>query len=213
VPAGRTKPWGTAHAVLMADRLVDEPFAVVNADDFYGASSLAALAQFLQSRQADDLPTYAMVSYTLRHTLAEGGPVSRGVCRANPDGWLESIVEVVGIEKHGADGRYVDARGATQIIPGDTPVSMNLWGFTPRLFDQLRRGLAAFLAEHGSSREAEFYLPAAIQQEIDAGGARVKVLPSKDAWCGVTHPQDKAAVSTMIRRMVAQGAYPGELWD
>jgi hypothetical protein len=211
-PPGRTRPWGTCQALLAAAEHVDGPFAVANADDFYGAGSFAALGAFLRQDSAGPLPTYAMAGYTMRNTLPEQGTVSRAICRCSADGWLQSIVEVIGIERCGADARHVDDSGQTQIIPGDTLVSMNLWGFTPAIFDQLRDGFQRFLHERGGSPEAEFHLPTAVQQALAARRARVRVLPSTDAWCGVTHAQDKARATEVVGRLLAQGVYPKLLW-
>jgi NDP-sugar pyrophosphorylase family protein len=215
VPPGRTKPWGTGHAVLCAAGQVQEPFAVANADDFYGANSFAALGEFLRQSEsaAPAIPTYAVVGYSLRDTLSEAGPVNRGVCRCTPDGWLEQIVETLRIEKYGADAKYTDESGTPQVRDGDTPVSMNLWGFTPALFDQLRDGFRRFLEEQRGSTKAELYLPAVIQDAIAAGQARVRVLPTADRWCGMTNPEDKQVATRMIYRLVAEGVYPERLWD
>jgi NDP-sugar pyrophosphorylase family protein len=209
---GRTKPWGTGHAVLAAGSVIHEPFAAVNADDFYGADSFVALGEFLRQESPGDLPTWAMVGYALRDTLSDTGAVSRGICRSTSHGWLQSILETVGIERHGSDGRYTDVDGVARVLSGDTLVSMNIWGFTPAIFDELRGGFRRFLQEHAGSDTAEFYLPAAVQDAIAAGRARVKVLPTRDVWCGVTHVQDKARATAMISRLVARGVYPERLW-
>ncbi|MFQ5805384.1 MAG: NDP-sugar synthase [Phycisphaerae bacterium] len=213
VPPGRKKPWGTGHAVLAAEEQVHEPFAAVNADDFYGANSFAALGKFLQQRDDADLPTYAMVGFTLRDTLAEVGAVNRGCCRCTADGWLERITEITGIERHGPDARYTEESGNTRIISGDELVSMNLWGFRPVFFEQLRELFESFLKENAASEKAELHLPMVIQDLIRAGRARVKVLPTPDTWCGVTHPEDKPRVVQMISELVARGRYPQKLWD
>jgi dTDP-glucose pyrophosphorylase len=212
-PPGRQKPWGTGQAVLAAEAQVHEPFAAINADDFYGANSFAVLAKFLPQEDAADVPTYAMVGYTLRETLAEAGSVNRGCCRCAPGGWLERITEVVGLERHGPDARYTDESGNAQTIGGDELVSMNLWGFRPIFFEQLGALFDGFLRKNGASQTAEFHLPTAIQDLIHAGRARVRVLPTPDTWVGVTHREDKARVVRMIRELVAQGRYPQKLWD
>jgi hypothetical protein len=214
VPTGRAKPWGTGHAVLSAAQEVHEPFAVVNADDFYGANSFAALARFLQQEdRVDKLPIYAVVGFTLRDTLSDVGAVNRGCCRCTSDGYLESIVEVVGIERHGTDGRYADQSGHALVISGDEPVSMNTWGFYPVVFDQLRERFERFLNAHAGSPNAEFHLPTGVQELLRAGCARVKLLPTADRWFGVTHPQDRPRVVRMIGELVEGGEYPGRLWD
>lgn len=214
-PAGRTKPWGTGQAVLAAREVVAGPFAVANADDFYGASSFAALAAFL--RAPADETTWAMVAYRLRDTLSEGGAVSRGLCRPDAAGWLQNIVETTGIEPTTADAARADgvvraADGESRVIPGDQPVSMNLWAFRPRLFALLGAQFERFLTENAGSEKAEFYLPSAIQALIDARIARVQMLTSRDRWCGVTHRADRPHVEAMITELVERGAYPRTLW-
>ena len=213
VPPGRTKPWGTAHAVLATEQVVNEPFAVVNADDFYGANSFAVLGKFLQEDDPGDVATYAMVAFTLRDTLTEAGSVNRGCCRCTPDGWLESITEIIGIERHGADACYADESGTERILSGDQPVSMNTWGFRPVFFEQLRECFENFLKQNGTSDTAELYIPTAIQDLMRTARARVKVLPTTDTWCGVTHPEDKSRVVQMINDLVKRGSYPKRLWD
>jgi len=212
-PPGRTKPWGTGQAVLAVQNQVHEPFAVVNADDFYGANSFAALAGFLQEGDRGNVPTYALVGYTLRDTLAEAGSVNRGCCRCTPDGWLESITEIIGLERHGRDARYTDESGTEQVLSGDQPVSMNTWGFRLGFFNQLRECFENFLEQNGTSDTAEFYIPIAIQDLMRTGRARVRVLPTTDTWCGVTHPEDKPRVVRMINDLVNRGSYPKRLWD
>ncbi len=212
-PPGRTRPWGTGQAVLAAESLVKEPFAVVNADDFYGADAYAELSAFLRREEPEDVPTYAMVGYALRDTLTAAGAVNRGCCRCTPDGWLERITEVCHIERHGSDGQYPDESERTRILGGDQIVSMNAWGFQPVFFDQLRKRFEDFLRENAASETAEFYLPAAIADLMRAGEAGVKVLPTKDTWAGMTHPGDKPRVIEMIREMIGRGRYPDRLWD
>ena len=212
-PPGRKTPWGTGHAVLAAEKFVREPFAVVNADDFYGANAYTGLSDFLRREEPEDAPTYAMVGYALRDTLTAAGAVNRGCCQCTADGWLERITEVTHIERHGSDGQYPDESGKRRILSGDQIVSMNAWGFQPVCFDQLRKRFECFLRENVASETAEFYLPAAVQELILAGHARVKVLPTKDAWVGVTHPEDKPQVIERIRELVRHGQYPDRLWD
>lgn len=217
IPANRIKPWGTGQAVLSAAKVVQEPFAVVNADDFYGASSFRILGDSLRAEPAGGVPEYAMVGYRLRDTLSARGTVARAVCRCAPEGWLESIVEIVGLEKHGADARCQDERGAWRTISGDELVSMNLWGFRPAFFAQLRASFERFLHEQVSAGaenavKSEFYLPAAVQDAIRAGAARVRVLPGREAWAGVTHRADADAVAALLRERAARGEYPEALW-
>jgi len=213
VPAGREKPWGTGQAVLAAAGRVNEPFAVVNADDFYGANSFAALGRFLQEDDTGDVPTYAMVGFTLRETLSESGTVNRGCCRCTPDGWLEEITEIANIEAHGSDARYVDGAGNEHVLSGDTRVSMNTWGFRPVFLENLRAQFERFLEQNGTSSTAEFYLPTGVQQLMRAGRARVRVLPTPDRWVGVTHKEDQPRVIRMIGELVSRGDYPLKLWE
>ncbi len=211
-PTGRTKPWGTGHAVLAARDEIKEPFAVINADDFYGASSYAELSSFLADHKDTAPASFAMVGYELRATLSEAGAVNRGVCECTPDGWLERITEVEKIHKDGQDGLVENEDGSKTRVDGTTPVSMNLWGFTPALIDDLQRRFTAFMQENSTSEKAEFYLPAAVQGMMDDNLAQVKVLSSRDAWCGVTNPDDLQRVRDKIASMIANGKYPDKLW-
>jgi dTDP-glucose pyrophosphorylase len=207
-PPHRTKPWGTAHAILVAENTIHEPFAAINADDFYGADSFRVLAQHLQTRSAD----YAMVGFTLHNTLSEFGSVARGVCEVGAEGFLRTVTELTQIEKDGAGARYQDASGHWHQIGGNTPVSMNLWGFTPALFPQLRRQFADFLTQHGQEEKNECYIPACVNELIKTGQARCRVLPTTASWFGVTYPQDRIRVIESIRELVRRGAYPANLW-
>ena len=212
VPPGRTKPWGTGQAVLSAADNVHEPFAIANADDFYGAGSFAALSAFLQRPQTGP-PVYALVGYVLRNTLSESGAVSRAVCRCTAEGWLEDIVETHGIERDGRGARRVDEQDQVHRLSGDETVSMNLWGFVPAFLGELRSAFDRFLRTHGTSPDAELYLPAVVRDALRPGHARVRVLPSTDRWCGITNPRDKDPVVRFIRQLVDQGVYPTKLWD
>jgi NDP-sugar pyrophosphorylase family protein len=203
VPEGREKPWGTGHAVWCARASLTGPFAVVNADDFYGANSLRALADFLRA-EAGGQPTYAMVGFPLGNTLSENGAVSRGVCSVGADGFLKDIEEHTGIlaSEVGAGLRYDPA----------TLVSMNCWGFDAREFlPQLDQAWREFVATRGKEPKAEFYLPAAVNSLVQTGAARVRVLPTTDNWFGVTYREDKPHVQTALAALVAQGTYPSPL--
>lgn len=212
VPPDRTKPWGTGQAVLAAADLIDGPFAVVNADDFYGSTSLAALGAFLTAPDDGPLPTHAMVSYPLRDTLSEGGTVARGVCSVSADGWLADVVETTGIQRRGTDAWTDDGAGGGRALAADTPVSMNLWGLRAGFFAALRSAFGEFLARSAGSTTAEFYLPGVVQGLVRSGAARVRVLPSRDRWCGVTNRQDRPHVEELLRDLVARGVYPERLW-
>jgi MobA-like NTP transferase domain len=206
VPAGRTKPWGTGQAVLAGESAIDDPFAVVNADDFYGRASYRALHGFLSSGPPADL--HALVAFRLDRTLSSHGPVARGLCDVGADGLLRGVREVTGLER---DAGGVIRAGA-RTFHGDEPMSLNLWGFGPSIFDRLRERFRAFLAEHGGKEKAEFYLPDAVGQLIAAGTARVRVLETPSPWFGMTHRADAKAVSESLRALVAAGEYPDPLW-
>jgi NDP-sugar pyrophosphorylase family protein len=209
VPAGRTKPWGTSHAILMAADVVREPFAAINADDFYGRQSYALLAQHLTS----GTPDYAMVGFILRNTLSEFGSVARGICRVDGDEHLRSVVELTKIERHGTGARDVSATGTVTELTGDESVSMNMWGFTPALFAQLRAQFEAFLRRSGSEPKSECYIPNTVNELVTAGEARVKVLRTSASWFGVTYREDRPQVVESIRQLVARGEYPARLWS
>jgi len=207
-PAGREKPWGTGLAVWCAREAVRENFAVINADDFYGADSFAQLAKFLsETRHTSQVtPHFAMIGFKLANTLSEHGAVSRGVCAAGADGTLRSIVEETGITP--AD---VGA-GAGRKFSGGELVSMNCWGFTPALFAELEALFAGFLSARGGDAKAEFYLPAAVSAMIAGGQATVRVLPTESAWFGVTYREDKPRVQAAITELVRRGVYSEKLF-
>jgi UTP-glucose-1-phosphate uridylyltransferase len=208
VPEGRTKPWGTTHAVLTAAGYIHEPFAVINADDFYGEESYRALAQHLQSGTAD----YAMAGFILRNTLSDFGAVSRGVCQVNGDSYLQEVVELTKIERDGEFAKSIDAAGNETRLTGDEMVSMNMWGFTPQIFGQLHEQFQKFLALNHMEMRSECYLPTAVNELVLSGQARVKVLRSKDSWFGVTSREDRSRVVECIRGLIDEGSYPKRLW-
>lgn len=208
VPAGRTRPWGTAHAILAARNVVREPFAVINADDFYGAEGYRALAAHLVS----GAPDQAMVGFVLRNTLSDFGSVARGICDVSADGYLRGVVETTNIERDGNGGRTTDAEGRVTRLTGDEIVSMNMWGFAPSVFDNLHSFFLSFLAARGADQKAECYLPSAVTAAIDSGRVRIRVLASQDAWFGVTYREDRPRVVDSIRALIAAGLYPEKLW-
>ncbi|HUB28089.1 MAG TPA: sugar phosphate nucleotidyltransferase [Terracidiphilus sp.] len=208
VPAGRTKPWGTTQAVLAAADQLRDPFAAINADDFYGAGSFRALADHLRA----NTPDYAMVGFILRNTLSDFGSVARGVCQVDARGFLENVIELTNIERDGQGAKSADGAGKVTHLSGDEHVSMNMWGFAPRVLDQLHACFEEFLERHGADLRAECYLPSAINQLVSAGSARVKLLPSADAWFGVTYREDRPRVVESIQQMVRAGVYPERLW-
>jgi len=208
-PAGRTKPWGTAHAVLMARDSIHEPFAVVNADDFYGAESYRALARHFESGTGD----YAMVGFVLRNTLSDFGAVSRGVCEIDGEGFLEGVVELTNVERDGAAARSIDANGQVTRLSGSETVSMNMWGFSPLVFPQFEEEFRSFLEVYHLEMRSECYLPSAVNELVLSGQARVKVLGSEDSWFGVTSREDRSNVVDSIARLIHEGAYPKRLWS
>jgi len=232
VPAGRTKPWGTTQAVLAAEGLVECRFAVINADDFYGAESYAALAGHMDAPAGKDIKVdnnrdccadssarpaeFAMVGYRLGETLTDAGAVARGLCRVDEGGLLESIVELTHVEKSVGGARSTDAAGMVTELSGDETVSMNMWGFTPQVFGQLRLEFARFLEVHGGDLKAECYLPNTVNGMIRGGAGRarvkVRVLRSSSRWFGVTYREDRARVVEEIERLVESGVYPARLW-
>ena len=212
----RAKPWGTGHAVLAARHAVNRPFAVINADDFYGASGYRALAahfsQLSTLNSQPAAPTYALVGYPLRQTLSEHGTVSRGLCAIDAAGRLQSITELTKIEKTTAGARYTDAAGVAHPLTGDEMVSLNFWGFTPALFPQLESLFGEFLATRSTDPKAEFYLPTALSDLNQRGAAGIALLRSEDDWFGITYREDLATATSAIRELVAAGRYPAPLW-
>ena len=210
-PPGRTKPWGTVQAVLAAEPAVRGPFAVANADDFYGPSGISALADFL--RAADPRAAeFALVGYRLAATLSEHGGVTRALCVTDAEGWLESLEEATDVGR-GADGGFrARTSGGVRPVRGDDLVSMNLWGFTPAIFPILRRGFAEFLAAHGGEATSELVLPTALGAAVAAGEARVRVLDAGREWFGLTHAADRPLVQEALAGLVAAGRYPASLW-
>lgn len=208
LPAGRTKPWGTTHAILMADHVIREPFAAINADDFYGRSAYDVMAKHLMS----GAPDYAMVGFILKNTLSNHGSVARGVSRTDAQHYLTSIVEMTKIEPDGEGAKNTDAAGNVSHLKGDEAVSMNFWGFTPALFPQLRTAFENFLKKSGGELKSECYIPNTVGELVSAGQAKVKVLKSPDSWFGVTYREDRPQVVESICKLVAKGDYPKKLW-
>jgi UTP-glucose-1-phosphate uridylyltransferase len=212
VPSGRTKPWGTTHAILAAAGAIHEPFAVINADDFYGAESYRLLARHLRSGAISGAGSYAMAGYLLRNTLSDFGAVARGVCQVDSGGFLAGIVELTHIERDGFQVMNTGAAGHITQLTGNEVVSMNMWGFTPRIFGQLQEEFERFLAHNGSELKSESYLPSAINALVLSGRAQVQVLPTREAWFGVTHRADHPRVVESIGRLIRAGSYPERLW-
>jgi len=211
VPPGRTKPWGTSHAIWTARHEIREPFSALNADDYYGPGSFRILADYLSTSVRLDQPDYALVGYKLYNTLSDHGPVTRGVCLSGSDGFLKRVEEHLKIEKDGAKARSITETG---IVPldGTETASMNFWGFTPRLFGQLEEGFNEFLALKGQEEKSEYLIPRSVDAFLQAGKAKVKVLPTDDPWFGLTYPQDIPIVKKEIAKLTAEGFYPELLW-
>jgi UTP-glucose-1-phosphate uridylyltransferase len=206
-PAGRSKPWGTGHAVLVARDAVRRPFAAINADDFYGAGGYRALAaHFARSEH------YAVVGYPLRQTLSEHGAVSRGLCATDAAGRLQRITEITKIEQAAPGARYTDARGAVCTLTGDEIVSMNFWGLTPAVFPQLEKRFGDFLRRSQADPKAEFYLPTTLSELNESNEAPIDLLQSDDAWFGITYREDLPTAQSAMQGLIAAGRYPTPLW-
>ena len=215
VPGVRQKPWGTAHAALAARNVVDGPFAVINADDYYGPEAFQEIFSYLSAHEDGVLYEYVMVGYLLKNTVTENGTVARGVCEETADNFLTKVTERTKIEK-GEPPRYTEDDGQTWTeLPGDTIVSMNMWGFTRSFLDEAWARFPSFLdkALAENPAKAEYFLPTVVSQLIDEGKARVKVLRSEDKWYGVTYREDKPTVVSAIAEKTASGLYPDRLWE
>jgi NDP-sugar pyrophosphorylase family protein len=210
IPEGRKKPWGTAHAVMLCRDVVQEPFGVINADDFYGRESFGVLSGFLRSASMEDL-LYCMVSFTLRKTLSAHGQVARGICEIDGDGLLKGVTECVGLERDGDGARLAVDGGTIRRFSGDERVSMNMWGFSPAIFDQCQRVFAEFEATNEDSADREFYIPTVVDRLIGEGVVRVKALATTGEWFGITYREDKDAVMAEIRKLVELGEYPASI--
>lgn len=215
VPKGRAKPWGTAQAALAARHVVDGPFAIINADDYYGPAAYREIYNYLCNHQDGERYAYAMVGYRVKNTVTEHGSVARGVCDVDQDGILIDIHERTSIEKDGDNARYTENGGQSwTALPGDTLVSMNMWGFTRSFLDEAEARFPAFLdrALESNPLKGEYFLPSVVDQLIREGRAEVRVLPSEDKWYGVTYREDKPTVISAIAAMTEAGLYPEELW-
>ena len=211
VPEGRTKPWGTAHAIACAKDAIDGPFAVLNSDDYYGATAIKTIYDFLkEERQPNE---HAMVGYLLRNTVTENGYVSRGVCTVE-NGFLKGVTERTHIEKRGSDAAYTEDGEHYVDLPGDTVVSMNLWGFQQELLEQFVGGFPAFLEENlpKNPLKCEYFLPSVANAQIQKGLGTIRVLPTEDVWHGVTYAEDLQSVKDAIQAMRDQNLYPQALW-
>lgn len=216
-PEERVKPWGTGHAILCcAEEIGDAPFAVINADDYYGKSAFKTIYDQLCNMEDDEKCHYTMVSYDLYKTLTDNGHVARGVCSVDENRMLTDIVERTKIEKHGEQAEFTEDDGATwNPLPQGTEVSMNLWGFTPSIFRELNGRFSAFLDKNlpVNPLKCEYFLPFVVDEMLKEGMADVKVLSSADSWYGVTYKEDKEKVMNAIRSFKEAGLYPDRLWE
>lgn len=215
VPEGRVKPWGTAHAVYSCKDMIDGPFAVINADDYYGSHAFQVIYDFLTTHEDDEKYRYTMVGYVLENTLTENGHVARGVCETDENGHLVGICERTRIEKHGEQAEYTEDDGKTwTALPNDSIVSMNMWGFTPSMLTELKNRFPKFLEENLEKNplKCEYFLPSVVGELLAEEKATVQVLKSTDKWYGVTYKEDKPVVVAAIKRMKAEGLYPEYLW-
>ena len=216
IPEGRAKPWGTCHAVLAAKPFIDGPFAVVNADDYYGPEAFRVMYEYLSTHSDGELYDYCMVSYLLQNTVSENGSVARGVCQANPDGTLHSVTERTRIETYAGGIHYTEDGGESWTdLPGETPVSMNLWGFGKSFLEEADRRFAGWLDENLAKNplKCEYFLPLVVTELLEEGKARVQLLHSADKWYGVTYREDKPLVVQAIASKTAEGQYPEDLWN
>jgi UTP-glucose-1-phosphate uridylyltransferase len=213
VPQGRVKPWGTGHAILMAKDKIREPFAAINADDFYGAGAFRVMADYLCSLSLSQQNEYAMVGYDLNNTMSEHGSVSRGVCIKDEQDWLSHVIERTKIIYTPGGIADVQENGETIILQKDDIVSMNFWGFTTAFFRQAEPYFETFLAENQNNLKSEFYIPLAVDMLIRNKKAKVKVLQSHDRWFGVTYKEDKPLVVEKLAQLTREGFYPERLWE
>ena len=216
VPEGRVKPFGTGHAILSCMDVIDGPFAVINADDYYGRHAYEMIYQYLCENQDDEKYRYAMVGYILENTLTENGHVARGVCETDEYHHLVGIHERTHIEKHGEETQYTEDEGKTWVtIPQGSTVSMNMWGFTNSILQELKARFPLFLDENLEKNplKCEYFLPSVVGELLNEGKATVKVLKSQDRWYGVTYKEDKEFVVRAIQNLKDQGLYPQKLWE
>ena len=216
VPEGRVKPWGTGHAVLCAAEAVDgAPFAAINADDYYGKTSLQQIYTFLENAQDAEKYTYCMVGYNMGNTVTENGSVARGICETDEAGFLTRVTERTRIEQYEGGIHFLDDDGESWVdVAADTPVSMNMWGFTGSFMEELKAEFPVFLTQlmPKNPQKAEMFLPSAVSKLIDEGKATVKVLRTADKWYGVTYAADKPTVIAALQALTKQGLYPDVLW-
>ena len=207
----RVKPWGTNHAVLMGKDVIKEPFAVINADDFYGRESFQILADYLKE-MTGKTNQYCMIGYRVGNTLSESGAVARGVSASDSEGYLTEVVERTHIERVGGQVQYQDEKGTMVSIPDNTPVSMNMWGFTPDYFDYSEKDFVQFLTENSDNLKSEYFIPLMVNKLVQNGAIKLKVLDTPSKWFGVTYAADRDAVVAKINALIEAGEYPEQLW-
>lgn len=208
----RVKPWGTAHAVLMAASAIREPFAVINGDDFYGADAFRTMGKFLSSITDLNANTYSMVGYPLANTLSEYGTVARGVCDVDASGFLTGVVERTSISRVNGIIQYKDEAGSLHPVPEESAVSMNFWGFTPSFFGYLRSMFTEFVKENGMNPKSEFFIPLVANRLVNTGEASIKVLNTRAEWFGVTYKEDRPWVVARFETLAKEGIYPSPLF-
>ena len=210
-PEGREKPWGTNHAVLMGKEVIKEPFAAINADDFYGRDSFSVLGKALMAMEGTE-NKYCMVGYRVGNTLSESGSVARGVCETNAEGFLTDVVERTAIERIQGEIQFIDENGKKVVLEENTPVSMNMWGFTPDYFQHSEKSFIHFLQKNKDNLKAEFFIPLTVNELIKAGTSSVKVLDTTSKWFGVTYAADRQGVVDKIQKLIDTGDYPNKLF-
>lgn len=211
VPSNRKKPWGTAHGVFATRNVVQNPFVVINADDFYGAAAYSLLYDHLNASYMSAKPEFSMIGYTLSETFSKFGGVSRGICDVDDQGYLGQLVEVKTISNIDGEIAGMTLAGDPAPLRGDETVSMNIWGLTPAVFEMLEKQFAQFLVEHLEDPDAEFLISSALNEQISAGDVSLKVLPTHDQWIGMTFHEDREEVKRQIADLVARGDYPNNL--
>lgn len=214
MPEGREKPWGTNHAVLMAKGVINEPFCVINCDDFYNRDCFKVIGKYLADLPEGAKNDYAMVGFRVGNTLSENGTVSRGVCSTNKEGNLTTVVERTKIERRDGKVQYLDDNGSWVTVDDNTPVSMNVWGFTPDYLDYSEEYFKEFLSDprNMENKKSEYFIPMMVNKLITDGTATVKVLDTTSTWFGVTYPEDREGVVERIKRLVDEGVYPSKLF-
>ena len=216
IPEGRVKPWGTAHAVLCCKDVIGGPFAVINADDYYGQEAFKLIYNYLSASKYDDEYHYSMVGYTLENTLTENGHVARGICKVDSNGVLIDIHERTHIEKREEGAAYIENDGKSWVaLSGNSTVSMNMWGFTKGFVKEVEESFASFLNKNlmNDPLKCEYFLPTVVGELIKENKASIQVLTSLDKWYGVTYKEDKEVVVNAMRQLRDKGVYPSQLWE